>query len=126
MEHPSSTRDGQVSELSAHVHEDADEERKRDHELVSVVMHVVHHALDPPPNHELVEPQSFTPDGQVSVVGAHVLEDAAQEHKREHDVVSLVMHVVERAWDHLPNHVLVVHQSFTPDGQDSELGVHVL
>merc|ERR1712142_613726 len=85
-----------------------EQDHKRDHELVSVVTNVVHHVLDQLPNHEVVAHQSFTPDGQVSEPGVHVLAHVELENKREHVLVSAVMNVVDHALDHLPKYENVV------------------
>jgi len=102
-----------------------EQEHKRDHVVVSLVMNVVQVALDRLLNHELVEHQSLTPDGQVSELGVHVQSDVEQELKRDHELVLLVIPVVQVALDHLPKHEVVEHQSLTRDGQVSVRGAHV-
>jgi len=85
-----------------------EQEHNRDHELVSLVIPVVQVALDHLPNHEVVEHQSLTPDGQVSELGVHVPLHVEREYKRENVAVFLVMPVVQRVLDILWKHELAM------------------
>merc|ERR1719427_827067 len=72
----SSTADSVHSELGELAQHDADQEHKREHELVSLVMLVELDVLELSLNHDLVEHQSSTADGERLEHGEDVQSDA--------------------------------------------------
>jgi len=91
------------------------QEHKRELVLVLLVMLAVKDVLEPYLKPEHVELQLLTPNGQHLAHSVHVLSNVDQEHKQEHELVLLVMNVVQAVLDQLPKHELVEHQLFTPD-----------
>merc|ERR1719427_549417 len=85
----SSTADSVLSEHGEPVQHDADQEHKREHEHVLLVMHVELDVLELSLNHDLVEHQSSTADGERSEHGALAQSPVVWERKSEVELVSL-------------------------------------
>jgi len=101
-------------------------ELKPELELVSLVTHVELDALELSLNQEDVEHQLSTADMEHSEHGEHVQSDVDQEHKPEHELVSLVTHVELDVLELRQNHDLVEHQLFPEEWELQEHGVLVL
>jgi len=106
------TPNGQHGAVGVHVQPNVEQEHKAEDERVSLVMNMVQHALDPLQKHDLArEWQSSTRNGQPMELGVHVLPHVEQEHKREHVLVSRVMHAVKHALVLLLRHDRVLERT---------------